>query len=64
VTVYLRSSRGAASYFVFPETSKLSLEEIDAVFETPGVAPVKMSLDIQKAKKEKARLDRETGIIS
>ncbi|KAJ8109089.1 hypothetical protein OPT61_g7712 [Boeremia exigua] len=53
-----------ASYFVFPETSKLSLEEIDAVFETPGVAPVKMSLDIQKAKKEKARLDREAGVIS
>ncbi|KAH7075145.1 general substrate transporter [Paraphoma chrysanthemicola] len=48
-----------ASYFVFPETSKLSLEEIDAVFETPGVAPVKMSLDIQKAKIEKAKLDRE-----
>ncbi|KAJ4985439.1 sugar transporter [Stagonosporopsis vannaccii] len=53
-----------ASYFVFPETSKLTLEEIDAVFETPGVAPVKMSLDIQKAKKEKARLDREAGIVS
>ncbi|KAJ4321121.1 hypothetical protein N0V94_003068 [Neodidymelliopsis sp. IMI 364377] len=38
-----------ASYFVFPETS---------------IAPVKMSLDIQKAKTEKARLDREAGIIS
>lgn len=59
-----RRSRVKASYFVFPETSKLSLEEIDAVFETPGVAPVKMSLDIQKAKKEKVRLDRESGIIS
>lgn len=57
-------SYAIASYFVFPETSKLSLEEIDAVFETPGVAPVKMSLDIQKAKKEKARLDREAGIIN
>ncbi|KAF3041728.1 hypothetical protein E8E12_007682 [Didymella heteroderae] len=53
-----------ASYFVFPETSKLSLEEIDAVFETPGVAPVKMSLDIQKAKKEKARLDGEAGMVN
>ncbi|KAH7064333.1 general substrate transporter [Paraphoma chrysanthemicola] len=54
-----------ASYFVFPETSKLSLEEIDAVFETPGVAPVKMSLDIQKAKIEKAKLDREAegGVV-
>ncbi|ESZ95792.1 putative MFS sugar transporter protein [Sclerotinia borealis F-4128] len=37
------------SYFVFPETSALSLEEIDNVFEPPGVRPVKMSLDIQKA---------------
>ncbi|KAL4878699.1 general substrate transporter [Aspergillus karnatakaensis] len=47
------------SYFVFPETSGLSLEEIDAVFETPGVAPVKMSMDIYKAKKEMARANRE-----
>lgn len=47
------------SYFVFPETFGLSLEEIDAVFETPGVAPVKMSLDIQKAKKERAEADRD-----
>jgi hypothetical protein len=53
------SSCVTASYFIFPETSKLSLEEIDAVFETPGVAPVKISLDIQKAKAERARLDRE-----
>ncbi|KAF9893083.1 hypothetical protein FE257_012494 [Aspergillus nanangensis] len=49
----------ALSYFVFPETLGLSLEEIDAVFETPGVAPVKMSLDIQKAKKEMAEANRE-----
>jgi hypothetical protein len=40
------------SCFLFPETSKLSLEEIDTIFETPGVTPVRMSLDIQKAKKE------------
>lgn len=51
----------AASYFVFPETSKLSLEEIDSVFETPGVHPVKMSLKIQEAKAEKAKLDREAA---
>lgn len=49
------------AYLVFPETSKLSLEEIDAIFETPGVKPVKMSLDIKKAQKEKARLDAETA---
>ena len=55
-----------AAYFVFPETSKLSLEEIDAVLETPGVAPVKMSLDIQKAKVAKAKLDREAegGVVA
>lgn len=45
------------SYLLFPETHGLSLEEIDYVFETPGVRPVKMSLDIQKAKREKTRLD-------
>ncbi|KAL4810036.1 general substrate transporter [Aspergillus unguis] len=45
------------SYFVFPETSGLSLEEIDAVFETPGVRPVKMSLDIYKAKRELRRAE-------
>lgn len=47
------------AYFIFPETGGLSLEEIDNVFETPGVHPVKMSLDISKAKKAKARLERE-----
>lgn len=47
------------SYFVFPETSGLSLEEIDAVFETPGVSPVKMSLDIEKAKKERMAAARD-----
>ncbi|KAL4794588.1 general substrate transporter [Aspergillus venezuelensis] len=47
------------SYFIFPETGGLSLEEIDAVFETPGVWPVKMSKDIHKAKKEMARIERE-----
>lgn len=49
----------ALSYFLFPETFGLSLEEIDAVFETPRVHPVKMSLDIQKAKQERQRLDDE-----
>lgn len=49
------------SYFIFPETSGLSLEEIDTVFQTPGVPPVRMSLDIQRAKKERlaARRDEE-----
>ncbi|KAJ6019043.1 hypothetical protein N7522_001110 [Penicillium canescens] len=47
------------SYFIFPETAGLSLEEIDTVFETPGVAPVKMSLDIQQAKKERSAAGRD-----
>ena len=47
------------SYFIFPETAGLSLEEIDSVFETPGVRPVKMSLDIQKAKKERLASTRD-----
>ncbi|KAE9363922.1 MFS sugar transporter-like protein [Stipitochalara longipes BDJ] len=50
------------SYFCFPETSALSLEEIDAVFETSGVKPVKMSLDIKKAQKEHDRLEAETAM--
>ncbi|KAF2756263.1 general substrate transporter [Pseudovirgaria hyperparasitica] len=45
-----------AAFFVFPETSNLSLEEIDAVFETPGVHPVKMSMSIQKGRKERMRM--------
>lgn len=50
-----------ASYFVFPETFGLSLEEIDVVFETRGINPVKMSLDIQKAKKQRGVLENEVG---
>jgi hypothetical protein len=50
------------SYFCFPETSALSLEEIDSVFETPGVKPVKMSLDIKKAQKEHDRLEAEVAL--
>jgi hypothetical protein len=33
----------------------LSLEEIDTVFETNGVHPVKMSKNIQKIKKEQGQ---------
>lgn len=51
------------AYFIFPETSGLSLEEIDACFETPGVKPVRMSLDIKKAQKEKARLEAEQAAV-
>lgn len=59
VFIVYNSIQLVAAYFLFPETSGLSLEEIDNVFETPGVHPVKMSLDIVKAKEQKAKLDRE-----
>jgi hypothetical protein len=62
VYIVYNSIQLVLSYFVFPETSGLSLEEIDAVFETPGVAPVKMSLDIQKAKKERAAATRDEEV--
>lgn len=48
-----------AAYYIFPETSKLSLEEIDTIFETPGANPVKLSKKINKAKREKAKADRQ-----
>jgi hypothetical protein len=41
------------AYFIFPETSKLSLEDIDYVFETPGENPVKLSLRIEQVRKER-----------
>ncbi|PSR78938.1 sugar transporter [Coniella lustricola] len=47
-----------AAYFVFPETSKLSLEEIDTIFETPGANPVALSKKINKAKREKEKSER------
>ncbi|KAH8554453.1 putative MFS sugar transporter protein [Umbelopsis sp. PMI_123] len=43
----------ALSYFLFPETGGLSLEEIDIIFETPGVSPMKMGEKVEKAKKER-----------
>ncbi|KAI0128303.1 putative MFS sugar transporter protein [Xylariales sp. AK1849] len=52
-----------ASYFIFPETSKLSLEEIDTIFETKKTDPVKLSLKISRAKRERekaARVESET----
>ncbi|KAF3906280.1 hypothetical protein ABW20_dc0102887 [Dactylellina cionopaga] len=47
------------AYFIFPETYKLSLEEIDAVFETKGVHPVKMSKKLQHAKDEMEKIKKE-----
>ena len=52
------------AYYLFPETSKLSLEEIDSIFETPGEDPVKMSLKIESARKERERLEREGADVT
>lgn len=38
------------AYFVFPETGKLNLEEIDHIFETKGANPVKLSVKVADAK--------------
>ncbi|CAG8886939.1 unnamed protein product [Penicillium egyptiacum] len=59
VYIVYNSIQLVLSWFFFPETSGLSLEEINTVFETPGVHPVKMSLDIQKAKKARAAAGRD-----
>ncbi|KAI2732622.1 hypothetical protein CBS147332_1761 [Penicillium roqueforti] len=58
VYIVYNSIQLVLSWLFFPETSRLSLEEINTVFETPGVHPVKMSLDIQKAKKVRAAASR------
>ncbi|OLN83399.1 Lactose permease 13 [Colletotrichum chlorophyti] len=49
----------AASYYIFPETSKLNLEEIDTIFETEGTQPVKLSIKIADAKRAKEKLDKQ-----
>jgi hypothetical protein len=59
VYIVYNSIQLVLSWFLFPETGGLSLEEINTVFETPGVHPVKMSLDIQKAKKARAAAGRD-----
>ncbi|KAF4983737.1 hypothetical protein FZEAL_953 [Fusarium zealandicum] len=38
------------AYFVFPETAKLNLEEIDHIFETKDTNPVKLSVQVADAK--------------
>lgn len=48
VYIAYNSIQLVVSYFVFPETSKLSLEDIDHIFETPGENPVKLSLRMEK----------------
>ena len=59
VYIVYNSVQLVLSWLFFPETSGLSLEEINTVFETPGIHPVRMSLDIQKAKKARAEAGRD-----
>nr|XP_031858195.1 uncharacterized protein CI109_006437 [Kwoniella shandongensis]KAA5525267.1 hypothetical protein CI109_006437 [Kwoniella shandongensis] len=42
-------------YFLFPETSKLSLEDIDYIFETPKENPVKLSLRLEAARNQREK---------
>ncbi|KAM5366868.1 hypothetical protein ACJZ2D_010320 [Fusarium nematophilum] len=46
------------AYFIFPETGKLNLEEIDHIFETKGASPIKLSVKIADAKWASLKEDR------
>lgn len=59
VYIVYNALQGIIAYYMFPETSKLSLEEIDAIFETPGENPVPMSLKIYRAREEKEKMETE-----
>ena len=59
VFIVYNTVQGIIAYFLFPETSKLSLEEIDAIFETKGARPVPLSLKIWEARKERMKQQRE-----
>ncbi|KAF5600923.1 lactose permease [Fusarium pseudoanthophilum] len=55
------------AYFIFPETGKLNLEEIDHIFETKNTNPTKLSVKIADAKwasiKEEKRRARNNPIV-
>lgn len=59
VYIVYNAIQGVIAYFLFPETSKLSLEEIDAIFETEGTKPVPLSLKIYNARRERMKALRE-----
>ncbi|KAB8211220.1 general substrate transporter [Aspergillus parasiticus] len=53
-------------YFCYPETAKLSLEEIDYLFTHPDKGAVKLSLELQKERKmhgHGASLVADTGVL-
>ena len=59
VYIVYNAIQGVIAYFLFPETSQLSLEEIDTIFETEGANPVPLSLKIYRARQERAKAERE-----
>ncbi|KAG5761431.1 hypothetical protein H9Q72_010460 [Fusarium xylarioides] len=56
------------AYFIFPETGKLNLEEIDHIFETKNTNPTKLSVKIADAKwasiKEEKRRTRNNPMVA
>ncbi|GAB1201737.1 hypothetical protein APSETT445_000329 [Aspergillus pseudonomiae] len=53
-------------YFCYPETAKLSLEEIDYLFTQPDKSAVKVSLELQKERKRHGHgpsLVADTGVL-
>lgn len=56
------------AYFIFPETGKLNLEEIDHIFETKNTNPTKLSVKVADAKwasiKEEKRLARNDPMVA
>ncbi|KAF7553819.1 hypothetical protein G7046_g6985 [Stylonectria norvegica] len=61
VYIIYNALQGVIAYFLFPETSKLSLEEIDTIFDTPGTNPVKLSIKISVARREKEKLEKQAA---
>jgi len=56
------------AYFIFPETGKLNLEEIDHIFETKNTNPIKLSVKVADAKwasiKEEKRRARNNPTVA
>ncbi|KAF9890352.1 hypothetical protein FE257_006018 [Aspergillus nanangensis] len=52
-------------YFCYPETAKLSLEEIDYLFMNPDKSAVKVSKEVRDERKKHGRVSlvRDTGIL-
>lgn len=44
-------------YFFYPETAKMTLEEIDYLFTNPAKGPVKLSKEIAKERRKHGRVN-------